>query len=143
MLTNGKLTVYNSYYEVTDGINLYFKTVIESAWFNGKVRTSVADNGIVSAEEYNARVLLSASAGGKKYINAKDYQKLPVDMVPYYFTFAPGDKFVQGDIDFEIQPGVHGYSIADLEKRYSHVATVTGHNIREFGDEKFHSLVGT
>lgn len=144
MLTNGALTIFNAYYEPLDGVDYYFKTVIPRAWFNAKVKTSVGESGIISAEEYTARIpTQQPKEFTKKYINAKEYQKLPLDIIEQYFTFAPGDKFTGGALDFEVQPGVAGYGISDLERKHGHIGTISGHNLRAFGDEKHHAVVGT
>lgn len=133
MITNADITIYNSYYDKTSGMNKYQKTYLRGVNFqtsntikNDRVRGFISDNTI------SIYVPFEVDAGGKKYIKPKAFNRLSDDERKLYFTFNATDKIVRDIIDFEIT-GEDGHNIAYLDNNYDDVYTITNVTINDNG----------
>lgn len=103
MITNADLTIYNNRgVDKKTARKIYLKTQIKGVNFYTKQQTTVADQGLKSADLYQIRIPLSADTQGKQYIDADQYKKLSDEEAVHYWTINNGDLFGKGLLeDFE------------------------------------------
>lgn len=123
LFKNTDITIYNKYYDSVGDIYKYQKTIITGVNWQGKRNATVSDKGLLLSDS-----ILIFIDKLDNYISPKRFAKLSDLERTNYFTFAPKDKIVKGEIDFEIL-GIKPYSAADLEKNYDDVVTIM--SIRE------------
>ena len=126
LFPNTNVTIYNKYYDLSSGYDLYQRTVIEGVNWSGVRNATVSSNGLLLAD--SIRIILDKL---ENYISPKQFAKLNNNERVNYFTLAIGDKIVKGEINFEIL-GIKPNSIADLEKNYNDVMNLM--SFRELSD---------
>lgn len=126
LLKNADITIYNRYYDNSLGADRYQRTVIKGVNWQGKRTGTVTDKGLLLADS----TLIFADKLDN-YIRPKKFAKLEPLEREKYFTFAPGDKIVKGEVEFEVT-GVKPYRIADLESEFDDVITIK--SINELSD---------
>ncbi len=120
------ITIYNKYFDDSSGADKYQRTVIKGVNWQGKRTGTVTDKGLLLADS----TLIFADKLDN-YISPKKFAKLEPLEREKYFTFAPGDKIVKGEVEFEVT-GVKPYRIADLESEFDDVITIK--SINELSD---------
>lgn len=118
MFKNADITLYNKYYDLASGYDMYQRTVIKGVNWQGKRNATITDKGLLLAD--SVLIFLDKL---DNYISPKRFAKLQHLERLNYFTFAPGDKIVKGEVDFEIY-GVKPYSVADLENEFDDVVNI-------------------
>lgn len=118
LFKNADITLYNKYYDISSGYDMYQRTVIKNVNWNNKRNATVSDKGLLMAD--STRIIIGKS---DKYISPKKFRKLYDAERINYFTLSVGDKVVKGEIDFEIA-GIKPYSVADLESNYDDVVNI-------------------
>lgn len=118
LFPNADITIYNRYFDKTESLDKYQRTVIEKVNWSSRTKLSigktVGDKGATVTD-----VTLIIIDNLDNYISPKRFKKLSdADRVDY-FTFGLEDKIVKGNINFEVT------NIADLDKNYDDVVTVT------------------
>lgn len=123
LFKNANITIYNRYYDFTSDTDKYQRTVIKGVNWQGKRNGTVSDKGLLLAD--STLIFIDKL---DNYISPKKFLKLSSEERPNYFTFAPGDKIVKGEVDFEVT-GVKPYRIADLENEFDYVIDIKSVNI--------------
>ena len=122
LFKNADITIYNKYYDLASDIYRYQRTVIRGVNWQGKRNGTVSDKGLLLAD--STLIFVDKL---ENYISPKKFAKLQPLEREKYFTFAPGDKIVKGEVDFEIT-GIKSHSIADLEKEFDDVIDIKSVN---------------
>lgn len=120
------ITIYNKYYDPYNDIYKYQRTVIKGVNWQSKRTGTVTDKGLLLAD--STLIFVDKL---DNYISPKKFAKLEPLERGKYFTFAPGDKIVKGEVEFEVT-GVKPYRIADLESEFDDVITIK--SINELSD---------
>lgn len=118
LFKNADITIYNRYYDKSLGIDKYQRTVIKGVNWQGKRNSTVSDKGVLLAD--STLIFIDKL---ENYVSPKRFAKLQPIERENYFTFAPGDKIVKGEVEFEVT-GVKPYRIADLENEFDHVIDI-------------------
>lgn len=118
LFKNADITVYNKYYDLASDTYKYKRTVVKGVNWQGKRNGTVSEKGLLLADS----VLIFVNKL-ENYISPKRFAKLQPMERERYFTFAPGDKIVKGEVEFEVT-GVKPYRIADLENEFDHVIDI-------------------
>lgn len=122
LFKNSDITIYNRYYDNSLGADRYQRTVIKGVNWQGKRNGTVGDKGLLLAD--STIIFLDKL---DNYISPKKFAKLEPLERDEYFTFAPGDKIVKGEVEFEIT-GIKPYRIADLENEFDYVIDIKSVN---------------
>lgn len=122
LLKNADITIYNRYYDNSLGADRYQRTIIKGVNWQGKRNGTVSDKGLLLAD---STIIFIDKLDN--YISPKKFAKLEPLERDEYFTFAPGDKIVKGEVEFEIT-GVKPYRVADLETEFDDVIDVKSIN---------------
>ncbi|NFI38792.1 hypothetical protein FDA27_07220 [Clostridium botulinum] len=123
LFKNADITIYNKFYDSINGIDKYQRTVIKGVNWQGKRNGTITDKGLLLAD--STLIFIDKL---DNYISPKRFLKLSDQERPKYFTIAPGDKIVKGEVDFEIT-GIKPYRIADLEGEFDDVIDIKSINI--------------
>ena len=118
LFVNSDITLYNKYYDISTGYDMYQRTVIKDVNWNNIKNATVSDKGLLLAD--STRILLDKS---DNYVSPKMFRKLSDVERINYFTLSVGDKAVKGEIDFDIT-GIKPYTIADLENNFDDVVNI-------------------
>ncbi len=117
MKTNTIATLYNHYTDKETDRTVYKRTVITSVNWQEKLKTTVTDKGLISANIIRVFIPFNSDFKGKEYIGPKAYKRLSEEEKDKYFTFDNDDFIVKGEID--------GFVTVDaLKKSYDNVATI-------------------
>lgn len=122
LFKNADITIYNRYYDNFLGADRYQRTVIKGVNWQGKRNGTVSDKGLLLAD--STLIFIDKLYN---YVSPKRFAKLQPDERENYFTFAPGDKIVKGEVEFEVT-GVKPYRIADLESGFDNVVNIKSVN---------------
>ncbi|AUM91511.1 DUF6751 family protein [Clostridium botulinum] len=122
LFKNADITIYNKFYDSTNDIDKYQRTVIKGVNWQSKRNGTVSDKGLLLAD--STLIFINKL---DNYISPKNFLKLSNEERPNYFTFAPGDKIVKDITDFEVT-GVKPYRIADLESEFDNVIDIKSVN---------------
>ena len=122
LFKNADITIYNRYYDNSLGADRYQRTVIKGVNWQGKRNGTVSDKGLLLAD--STLIFIDKL---DNYVSTKRFAKLLDEDRKNYFTFAPGDKIVKGEVDFEVI-GIKPYSIADLESEFDDVIDIKSVN---------------
>lgn len=122
LFKNADITIYNRYYDLVSDIDMYQRTVIKGVNWQSKRNGTVNDKGLLLAD--STLIFVDKL---DNYISHKRFAKLQPLEREKYFTFAPGDKIVKGEVEFEII-GFKPYSIADLENEFDDVIDIKSVN---------------
>lgn len=122
LFKNADITIYNRYYDNSLGAYRYQRTVIKGVNWQGKRNSTVSDKGLLLAD--STLIFIDKL---DNYVNTKRFAKLQPDERENYFTFAPGDKIVKGEVEFEIT-GIKPYRVADLENEFDDVIDIKSVN---------------
>lgn len=122
LFKNADITLYNKYYDLNSDTYKYQRTVIKGVNWQGKRTGTVSDKGLLLAD--STLIFIDKL---DNYISPKRFAKLEPLERDEYFTFAPGDKIVKGEVEFEIT-GVKPYRIADLESEFDDVISIKSVN---------------
>ena len=118
LFKNADITIYNRYYDNSLGADRYQRTVIKGVNWQGKRNSTVSDKGLLLAD--STLIFIDKL---DNYVSHKRFAKLQPDERENYFTFAPGDKIVKGEVEFEIT-GIKPYRVADLENEFDDVINI-------------------
>lgn len=122
LFKNADITIYNKYFDDSSGADKYQRTVIKGVNWQGKRTGTVTDKGLLLAD--STLIFVDKL---DNYISPKKFAKLEPLEKGKYFTFAPGDKVVKGEVEFEVT-GVKPYRIADLESGFDNVVNIKSIN---------------
>lgn len=122
LFKNADITIYNRYTDASSGVDKYQRTVIKGVNWQGKRNGTVSDKGLLLAD--STLIFVDKL---DNYVSPKRFAKLQLMEREKYFTFAPGDKIVKGEIDFEVI-GVKPFRIADLENEFDDVINIKSVN---------------
>lgn len=122
LFKNADITIYNRYYDKSLDADKYQRTVIKGVNWQGKRNGTVSDKGLLLADSTIIFVDKLDNC-----ISSKKFAKLEPLERDEYFTFAPGDKIVKGEVEFEIT-GIKPYRIADLENEFDYVIDIKSVN---------------
>lgn len=126
LFKNADITIYNKYFDDSSGADKYQRTVIKGVNWQGKRTGTVTDKGLLLAD--STLVFVDKL---DNYISPKKFAKLDPLEREECFTFAPGDKIVKGEVEFEVTGG-KPYRIANLESEFDDVITIK--SINELSD---------
>ena len=118
LIKNADITVYNKYYDLASDTYKYKRTVVKGVNWQGKRNGTVSDKGLLLAD--STLIFIDKL---DNYVSPKKFAKLQSTEREQFFTFAPGDKIVKGEVEFEVT-GVKPYRIADLENEFDHVIDI-------------------
>lgn len=118
LIKNADITVYNKYYDLASDTYKYQRTIIKGVNWQGKRNGTVSEKGLLLAD--STLIFIDKL---DNYVSPKRFAKLQPMERERYFTFAPGDKIVKGEVEFEVT-GVKPYRIADLENEFDHVIDI-------------------
>mgnify|MGYP000660181507 CR=1 FL=1 len=118
LIKNADITVYNKYYDLASDTYKYKRTVVKGVNWQSKRNGTVSDKGLLLAD--STLIFIDKL---DNYVSPKRFAKLQPIERERYFTFAPGDKIVKGEVEFEVI-GVKPYRIADLENEFDHVIDI-------------------
>lgn len=122
LFKNADITLYNKYYDVASDTYKYQRIFIKGVNWQGKRNGTVSDKGLLLAD---SNLIFIDKLDN--YISPKKFTKLSDENREKYFTFAPGDKIVKGEVDFEIT-GIKPYRISDLESEFDDVIDIKSVN---------------
>lgn len=122
LFKNADITIYNRYYDNSLGSDRYQRTVIKGVNWQGKRNSTVSDKGLLLAD--STLIFIDKL---DNYVSTKRFAKLQPDERENYFTFAPGDKIVKGEVEFEIT-GIKPYRLSDLENEFDYVVDIKSVN---------------
>ncbi|AYE35310.1 DUF6751 family protein [Clostridium septicum] len=123
LFKNSAVTIYNKHYDLTSDSYKYQRRVIKDVNWQGKTTGTVSDKGLLLADSTLIFIdKLANYVGPKRFANLSDIERIN------YFTLAPGDKVVKGEIDFEIT-GIKPYRIADLKNEFDDVIDIKSVNL--------------
>lgn len=122
LFKNADITIYNKYFDNSLGADKYQRTVVKGVNWQGKRTGTVTDKGLLLAD--STLIFVDKL---DNYISPKKFAKLDPLEREKYFTFAPGDKVVKGEVEFEVT-GVKPYRIADLESGFDNVVNIKSIN---------------
>lgn len=122
LFKNSDITIYNKYYDLSSDTYQYQRTVIKGVNWQGKRNGTVSEKGLLLADS----TLIFIDKLGN-YVGPKKFAKMQPIEREKHFTFAPGDRIVKGEVDFEVQ-GVSHYRISDLENEFEDVITIKSVN---------------
>lgn len=122
LFKNSDITIYNKFYDSTNDIDKYQRTVIQGVNWQSKRNGTVSDKGLLFAD--STLIFIDKL---DNYISPKRFLELPDQERPNYFTFSVGDKIVKDEVDFEIT-GISPYRIGDLEKNFDDVIDIKSVN---------------
>ena len=122
LFKNADITIYNRYYDNSLGADRYQRTVIKDVNWQGKRNSTVSDKGLLLAD--STLIFIDKL---DNYVSTKRFAKLKPDERENYFTFAPGDKIVKGEVEFEIT-GIKPYRLSDLENEFDDVIDIKSVN---------------
>lgn len=118
LFPNTDITIYNKYFDKTESLDKYQRTVIEKVNWSSKRKLVIGKTmGDKGATVTNVTMIIIDKLDN--YISPKQFKKLSDTERVNYFTFGLGDKIVKGNIVFEVA------NIADLDKNYDDVVTIT------------------
>lgn len=122
LFKNSDITLYNRYFDNSLGAYMYQRTVINGVNWQGKRNGAVSDKGLLLAD--STLIFIDKL---ENYVSPKRFAKLSDEDRVNFFTFAPGDKIVKGELEFEIT-GIEPCRITDLEKEFDDVITIKSVN---------------
>ena len=122
LFKNSDITIYNRYHDNSLGADMYQRTVVKGVNWQGKRNGTVTEKGLLLAD--STLIFIDKL---DNYISPKKFAKLEPLEREKYFTFAPGDKIVKGEVEFEIT-GIKPYRVADLENEFDDVVTIKSVN---------------
>ena len=118
LFPNTDITIYNKYFDKTESLDKYQRTVIEKVNWSSKRKLVIGKTmGDKGATVTNITMIIIDKLDN--YISPKQFKKLSDTDRVNYFTFGLEDKIVKGNIVFEVA------NIADLDKNYDDVVTIT------------------
>lgn len=121
LFPNTDITIYNRYFDKTESLDKYQRTVIEKVNWSSKrklvIGKTVGDKGATVTKV--TTIIIDKL---DNYISPKQFKKLSDTDRVNYFTFGTGDKIVKGNIEFEVT------NINDLDRDYDDVVTLTAAN---------------
>lgn len=117
MFGNEAFTIYNKYFNQEKQTVEYRPTQIRGVhWYSEQKTQLDAEKGSVkSADLYKIRIYPESNSQGRMYLDARKYQRLPINKVDQYWTVDNGDYIVKGIASC-------GYD--ELEKLYAQVGKV-------------------
>ncbi|RXI55278.1 hypothetical protein DP122_05080 [Clostridium tetani] len=122
LFKNSDITIYNKFYDSTNDIDKYQRTVIKGVNWQSKRNGTVSDKGLLLAD--STLIFIDKL---DNYVSPKRFLKLSDSERPNYFTFTPGDKIVKGEVDFEVT-GIKPYRLSDLENGFDDVIDIKSVN---------------
>lgn len=122
LFKNADITIYNRYYDNSLGADRHQRTVIKDVNWQGKRNGTVSDKGLLLAD--STLIFIDKL---DNYVSSKRFAKLLDEDRKNYFTFAPGDKIVKGEVEFEIT-GIKPYRLSDLENEFDYVVDIKSVN---------------
>ncbi|NEZ80384.1 hypothetical protein EXM60_14655 [Clostridium botulinum] len=122
LFKNADITIYNKFYDSANDIDKYQRTVIKGVNWQGKRNGTVSDKGLLLAD--STLIFIDKP---DNYISPKRFLKLSGEERPNYFTFAPGDKIVKGEVEFEVT-GIKPYRLSDLQNEFDDVIDIKSIN---------------
>lgn len=145
MITNCSITLYNKYTDKTTLKEMYKRTVINRASWQGEkvaaVSTTETGKGVLNvADSINISIpLMNNDFEDKAYIDPKSWLKLADSERDKYFTFQSADRIVKGKCDF-IPTGT--LLIGELSK-YDNAISIMSIKINDYGSKNLnHYKIG-
>ena len=136
MITNCSITLYNKYTDKTTLKEMYKRTVIKKANWQGEKESSMATTttgkGVLNVvDSTNVYIPMINEFENKAYIEPKKWSKLLDSERNNYFTFQEADRIVKGECDF-IQSALN--PITNLSS-YDNVISVMSIGINDYGSK--------
>lgn len=122
LFKNADITIYNKWYDSVNDIDKYQRTVIKGVNWQSKRNGTVSDKGLLLAD--STLIFIDKL---DNYVSPKKFLKLSPREKSNYFTLAPGDKIVKGEVTFEIT-GIKPFRVADLENKFDYVIDIKSVN---------------
>jgi len=123
MMTNTSITVYNKYLDPVLKLDKYQRVVIQDVHWSGVDTAKRVQTGR-NAEDKAYVVIPFTSTSELQFVPSIDFQRLQ-DKTGY-FTLAPEDRIVKGEIEFETD------RISELDKNYDSLV-ITAVDTRDYG----------
>ena len=101
-LCTDTITVFNRRINTETRMEEYVPTVIKGVSWYGRLRSSVGDKGLNTANEFTVRIPVDADFDGKSYIAPKSYREETI--VSGVFTLANDDIVVKGAVEAGANP---------------------------------------
>lgn len=131
MITNRGITLYNKYTDKTTMKEMYKRTVIEKASWQGQQDKTVSSNVLQSADSVSIMIPFINDFENKAYIEPKAWLKLADSERDKYFTFQSTDRVVKGECDF-IQSSTN--PITNLSS-YDNVVSIMSIKVNDYGSK--------
>lgn len=145
MITNCSITLYNKYTDKTTLKEMYKRTVIQKANWQGEkvagVSTTETGKGVLNvADSINISIpMINNDFEGKAYIEPKKWLKLTDAEKDNYFTFQATDRIVKGECDFMPTATL---LITELSK-YDNAISIMSIKINDYGSNSLqHYKIG-
>lgn len=110
---NTTVTVYNKYVDTQTKVVTWFRTKIDGAFW--KYAGNKVTVGTVTLESNN---IVCRIRKDDRFLEKYQWQQLPNDQMPNYFTLGTGDIIVKGDVTDEIDEYTSGKRSSDFIKKY-------------------------
>lgn len=110
------LTIYNKYEDAQTHVIRWYKTVVEKAFWK-----YVGDKVIVNKVVLETNNTVCRIRKDERFLPKHEWIAKPNDEMANFFTLAPNDIIVKGEIDDEIDEYTSGHRSSDLEKKYKNL----------------------
>lgn len=107
------ITLYNKFVDPQTNIVRWYRHVINGAFWKYTGNKVVIDKTVLETNDIICRIRKD-----ELFKSKFDWIKLPNDEMPNYFTLAPEDIIIKGEVDDEIDEYQSGKRATDLKKKY-------------------------
>lgn len=118
MITNASVTIYNKVYDREEGSNKYYRTILKGVNWQDVTKVLPSDSGVISADvaEVYVPFLVDTRKRYRSPVNFSSAQDKND-----FFTFAPEDIVVRGEITDEL---IKQKDVEHLKDKYGNVRII-------------------
>lgn len=118
MITNASVTIYNKVYDRDEGSNKYYRTILKGVNWQDVTKVLPSDSGVISADVAEVYVPF--------LVDTRKRYRSPVNFASAqdkndFFTFAPEDIVVRGEITDEL---IKQKDVEHLKDKYGNVRII-------------------
>lgn len=106
------ITVYNQYVDSVSKVTKWFRTVLENCFYKNDNKSVTVGTTAIKSDNVIVRVPES-----EKFLPRYEWEKIPTDLMPEYFTLSTGDMVINGYADDEIKDAA-GQRASDVLAKY-------------------------
>ena len=110
---NTTITIYNKFTDSQTRLVRWYRHVIEKTFWKYSGNKVIVGNTVLETKDIICRIRKDETFK-EKY----EWENIPNDEMGNYFTLAPGDIIVKGEVEDEIDEYTSGKRSTDLKKKY-------------------------